>query len=70
MVKRIAVSGGGGQIAYSLLFRIATGELFGKDQPIALNILEVPAGVEALKGVVMELEDCGFSNLKEIISQL
>jgi len=66
MVKRIAVSGGGGQIAYSLLFRIASGELFGKDQSIALNILEVPAGVEALKGVVMELEDCGFSNLKEI----
>ncbi|QVL57278.1 MAG: malate dehydrogenase [Simkaniaceae bacterium] len=66
MVKRIAVTGGGGQIAYSLLFRIASGELFGKNEPIALHILEVPQGVEALKGVVMELEDCGFPHLKEI----
>lgn len=66
MVKRIAVTGGGGQIAYSLLFRIASGELFGKGEPIALHILEVPEGVESLKGVVMELEDCGFPHLKEI----
>lgn len=66
MVKRIAVTGGGGQIAYSLLFRIASGELFGKEEPIALHILEVPQGVEGLKGVVMELEDCGFPHLKEI----
>lgn len=66
MVKRVAVTGGGGQIAYSLLFRIASGELFGKEEPIALHILEVPQGVEGLKGVVMELEDCGFSHLKEI----
>ncbi|MCB1084032.1 MAG: malate dehydrogenase, partial [Simkania sp.] len=66
MVKRIAVTGGGGQIAYSLLFRIASGELFGKNEPIALHILEIPQGVEGLKGVVMELEDCGFPHLKEI----
>lgn len=66
MVKRIAVTGGGGQIAYSLLFRIASGELFGKDEPIALHILEVPQGMESLKGVVLELEDCGFPHLKEI----
>lgn len=66
MVKRIVVTGGGGQIAYSLLFRIASGELFGKDEPIALHILEIPQGVEALKGVVMELEDCGFPHLKEV----
>lgn len=66
MVKRIAVTGGGGQIAYSLLFRIASGELFGKDEPIALHILEVPQGVDGLKGVVMELEDCDFPHLKEI----
>ena len=65
-MKRIAVTGGGGQIAYSLLFRIASGELFGKEEPIALHILEVPQAVESLKGVVMELEDCGFSHLKEI----
>lgn len=66
MVKRIAVTGGGGQIAYSLLFRIASGELFGKDMPIALHILEVPQALDSLKGVVMELEDCGFPNLKEV----
>ena len=66
MVKRIAVTGGGGQIAYSLLFRIASGELFGKEEPIVLHILELPQAVESLKGVVMELEDCGFPNLKEV----
>ena len=66
MVKRIAVTGGGGQIAYSLLFRIASGELFGKTEPIALHILETPQEIDGLKGVVMELEDCGFPHLKEI----
>ncbi|MGE0198419.1 MAG: malate dehydrogenase [Simkaniaceae bacterium] len=66
MVRRIAVTGGGGQIAYSLLFRIASGELFGKSEPIALHILEVPQAIESLKGVVMELEDCGFPHLKEV----
>ena len=65
-LKRFAVSGGGGHIAYNLLFRIASGEMFGKDQPIALHILEIPQRLERLKGVIMELEDCGFSNLKEI----
>ena len=65
-LKRIAVTGGGGQIAYSLLFRIASGELFGKDQAIALSLLETPRVIEALKGVVMELEDGAFSVLKEI----
>ncbi len=66
MVKRIAVTGGAGQIAYSLLFRIGSGELFGKDEPIALHILEVPHGLDSLKGVVMELEDCCFPHLKEV----
>ncbi|CCB88578.1 malate dehydrogenase [Simkania negevensis] len=65
-LKRVAVTGGGGQIAYSVLFRIASGELFGPDQPIALHILEVPQGLEPLKGVVMELEDCSYPLLKEI----
>ena len=63
---RVAVTGGAGQIAYSLLFRIASGEMFGKDQPVALHILEVPAALEALGGVVMELVDCSFPLLKEI----
>jgi len=65
-LKRIAVTGGGGQIAYSLLFRIANGELFGKDQPLALHLLEVPRAVDSLRGIVMELEDCAFPVLKEI----
>lgn len=69
MVKplmRIAVTGAAGQIAYSILFRIAAGEMLGKDQPIALHLLEVPEALESLKGVVMELEDCAFPLLKEV----
>lgn len=65
-IKRVAVTGGAGQIAYSILFRIAAGDLLGKDQPIALHILELPAAIDGLKGVVMELEDCAFPLLKEI----
>ena len=59
---RIAVTGAAGQIAYSLLFRIANGDLLGKDQPIILNLLEIPVekAQAALKGVMMELEDCAF----------
>jgi malate dehydrogenase len=66
-VKRIAITGGAGQIAYSILFRIANGDILGKDQPIALHILELPQSLEALKGVVMELEDCAFPLLQEIV---
>ncbi len=65
-LKRIAVTGGAGQIAYSILFRIASGEMLGMDQPVALHILELASSLEALKGVVMELEDCAFPLLKEI----
>lgn len=65
-IKRIAVTGAGGQIAYSLLFRLAAGELFGKNQPIALHLLEVPQVLEGLKGIEMELQDCAFPLLKEI----
>ncbi len=65
-VKRIAVTGAGGQIAYSILFRIAAGEIFGPKQPVALHLLEIPEAQDALKGVVMELEDCAFPLLKEI----
>ena len=66
-LKRVAVTGGAGQIAYSLLFRIATGEMLGYDQPLALHILEIPEALKALEGVKMELEDCAFPLLKEII---
>lgn len=65
-LKRIAITGGAGQIAYSILFRIASGELLGANQPIALHILELPIVLEQLKGVAMELEDCAFPLLKEI----
>lgn len=65
-IKKIAVTGGAGQIAYNLLFRIASGEMLGFDQPIALHILELPDSMKALEGVKMELEDCAFPLLKEI----
>jgi malate dehydrogenase len=55
---RVAVTGGAGQIAYSLLFRIGNGEIFGPDQPVILQILEIPQAMKALEGVVMELNDC------------
>ncbi len=66
-IKRVAVTGGAGQIAYSILFRVASGELLGTDQPIALHILDLPECMTALEGVVMELEDCAFPLLKEIV---
>lgn len=65
-VKRVAITGGAGHIAYSLLFRIASGEMLGPDQPVALQILELPGALEALKGVVMELEDCAFPLLRGV----
>jgi malate dehydrogenase len=65
-LKRIAVTGAGGQIAYSLIFRIASGEMLGPDQPIALHLLEIHPTLESLRGVVMELEDCAFPLLKEV----
>lgn len=64
---RIAVTGGAGQIAYSLLFRLAAGELFGLHTPIALHILEVPEMLPVLQGVKMELEDCAFPLLTEVV---
>lgn len=63
---RVAVTGGAGQIAYNLLFRIAAGEMIGHDQPLALHILELPEAFKMLEGVKMELEDCAFPLLKEI----
>lgn len=65
-IKRVAVTGGAGQIAYNLLFRIASGEMLGFDQPIALHILEIPDALKVLEGVKMELDDCAFPLLKEI----
>lgn len=65
-IKRVVVTGAAGQIAYNLLFRIAHGDLLGKDQPIALHLLEVPSFLPVLEGVKMELEDGAFPLLKEI----
>ncbi|SVB31629.1 uncharacterized protein METZ01_LOCUS184483 [marine metagenome] len=63
---RVTVTGAAGQIGYSLLFRIASGELFGPDQPVALNLLEIEPAMKALEGVVMELDDCAFPLLRDI----
>lgn len=63
----IAVTGAAGQISYSLLFRLATGELLGPDQPIVLRLLEVTPAMNALTGVVMELKDCAYPLLHKIV---
>ena len=63
---KIAVTGAAGQICYSLLFRIASGSLLG-DRPIELRLLEIPPALKALEGVVMELDDCAFPNLKNVV---
>ena len=64
---RVAVTGAAGQIGYSLLFRIASGEMLGKDQPVVLQLLEITPALPALKGVVMELEDCAFPLLAGVV---
>ncbi len=64
---RVAITGGAGQIAYSLVFRIASGEMLGPEQPVILHLLEVPNAMEALKGVVMELDDCAYPLLQGIV---
>ncbi|MCC3750863.1 MAG: malate dehydrogenase [Halorhodospira halophila] len=65
---RVAVTGAAGQIGYSLLFRIAAGEMLGKDQPVILQLLEIPQAQEALQGTVMELEDCAFPLVAGIVA--
>lgn len=65
--KTVTVTGPAGQIGYSLLFRLASGEMLGIDQPIYINCLELPMAMEALKGVVMELRDCAFPLVKGIL---
>ena len=64
---KVAVTGAAGQIGYALLFRIASGEVFGPDQPVALHLIEIPAALNALEGVVMELHDCAFPLLQSIV---
>jgi malate dehydrogenase len=64
---RVAVTGGAGQIGYSLLFRIASGSMFGPNQPVILHLIEIEPALPALGGVVMELDDCAFPLLKGVV---
>ena len=57
---RVAITGGAGNISYSLIFRIAAGDMLGPDQPVILQLLEIPPAMDALKGVIMEINDCAF----------
>lgn len=65
---KVAITGAAGQIGYSLVFRVASGALFGPEQPIALHLIEIPPALDALKGVVMELDDCAFPLLKNVVA--
>ena len=64
----VTVTGAAGQIGYALLFRIASGALFGPDQPVVLRLLEIEPGMKALEGVVMELDDCAFPLVSDIVT--
>ena len=65
---KVAITGGAGQIAYSLLPRIACGSMFGPDQPVELNLIEIPTALQPLEGVVMELQDCAFPLLRNVVA--
>ena len=65
-MKTITITGAAGQIGYQLAFRIASGQLLGKDEKINLKLLEIPIALDALDGVAMELEDCAFPCLSLI----
>jgi len=64
---RVAVTGAAGQICYSLLFRIANGDMLGYDQPVILHLIDIPQAQKALTGVAMELGDCAFPLLRDIV---
>ena len=64
---RVTITGAAGQISYSLIFRIAAGQMLGDDQPIILQLLEIPPAMDALRGVAMEVEDCAFPLLQDLI---
>jgi malate dehydrogenase len=65
---QVAVTGAAGQIGYQLLFRLASGQALGPDQPLVLRLLEVEAALKALEGVVMELQDCAFPLLRDVVT--
>src|SRR6059036_3147193 len=64
---RVAVTGAAGQIGYSLVFRVASGDMFGPNQPVILHLIEIEPALGALAGVVMELDDCAFPLLKGVV---
>ena len=64
---RVAVTGAAGQIGYALLFRIASGQMFGPDQPVIIHMIEIEPALPALEGVGMELDDCAFPLLKDCL---
>jgi malate dehydrogenase len=65
---RVTITGAAGQIGYQLAFRIASGQMLGNDQPVVLQLLEIPQALDALKGVVMELDDCAFGTLAGLVA--
>jgi len=65
---RVTITGAAGQIGYQLAFRIASGQMLGTEQPVILQLLEIPPALDALKGVVMELDDCAFNTLAGIVA--
>jgi len=65
---RVAITGAAGQIAYSLIFRVASGDLLGKDQPVILHLLDIPDMLEKLKGTVMEVDDCAFPLVRGVLA--
>ena len=64
---RVAVTGAAGQIGYALAFRLASGAVFGPDQPVILHLIEIPPVMSALDGVHMELDDCAFNTLAGVV---
>jgi malate dehydrogenase len=64
----VAITGAAGQIGYALAFRVASGQMFGADQPINLHLLEIPPALPGLQGVVMELDDCAFATLNKVVA--
>jgi malate dehydrogenase len=64
----VAITGAAGQIGYALAFRVASGQMFGADQPVNLHLLEIPQALPGLQGVVMELDDCAFATLNKVVA--
>lgn len=67
-VMNVAITGAAGQIGYALAFRVASGQMLGPDQPVRLSLLEITPALPALQGVVMEINDCAFPTLKEVVA--